>query len=59
MLRRLFQLVTAIGFLAFFGACEHAKFRSDEGHATPWAQPEGFENTGAGTPFGLLNQQGR
>jgi hypothetical protein len=55
------QLLLAATFLLGMGACQHAKFRSENGgSAMPWATPEGFENSGAGTPFGLMQgMQGR
>ena len=55
-----FRIAIAFGILMFGGACEHAKFRSDHGGQTnPWASPESFENSGAGTPLGLLGGQRR
>ena len=48
-------VLLSLGALALFGfgACEHAKFSSDEGTTMPWATPEGFEST-AGSPFNAM-----
>lgn len=62
LFRRLVCLTFAGASLSVFTiSCEHAKFRSENGgSAMPWATPEGFENSGAGTPFGLMSgMQGR
>jgi hypothetical protein len=54
------QCAVALGIITLFGGCEHAKFNSDHGGQTnPWASPESFENSGAGTPLGLMGGQGR
>ena len=53
-------ILAAFGLLAL-GACESVKFRGEEpGGTMPWTSPEGFESSGAGTPFGAMGGlQGR
>lgn len=58
-MKSLLYFAAAFGLLSL-GACESIKFRSDDGGGTiPWAAPEGFESSGAGTPFGALGGQRR
>ncbi len=54
-------LLLGVSTLFLMGACQSAKSRTENGgSAMPWATPEGFENSGAGTPFGLMGGlQGR
>lgn len=57
---RFVMMGLAVAALLNLSSCEHAKFRSDNpGNTMPWATPEGFENSGAGTPLGLMGSQGR
>lgn len=59
-MKHFLYLMAALGLLSL-GACESVKLRSDDGGGTiPWASPEGFESSGAGTPFGAMGGlQGR
>ncbi len=49
------HILLAASCFLLFGACESMQWRGTEsGPTQPWASPEGFENSGAGTPLGMM-----